>query len=119
MERLVSLFEALGQQVDDAECRGCPFQMALAELHDPAAAAHLRAAEVKHWVRGQLAGLTAEVHGIGSNAAAEALADQVMLVMEGVYASVLSTAVPGSPNPTSALVGQLLASGARAGSSTG
>src|SRR5580658_3065861 len=35
-ERILSLFDALGEQVQPERCRGCPFLMTLAEFPDPA-----------------------------------------------------------------------------------
>jgi AcrR family transcriptional regulator len=81
-ERILSLFDELVVQTQPDRCRGCPFQMALTEFPDPAAAAHRHAAANKAWVRARLGELTAAL------ADHEALADRLALLMEGVYASV-------------------------------
>jgi AcrR family transcriptional regulator len=39
-DRILAVFDALGEQVQPQVCRGCPFQMTLAEFPDPSAAAH-------------------------------------------------------------------------------
>jgi AcrR family transcriptional regulator len=83
-ERILSLFDELVVQTQPDRCRGCPFQMALTEFPDPAVAAHRNAAANKAWVRARLGELTGEL----AVADAEALADRLALLMEGVYASV-------------------------------
>ena len=84
-QRILSLFDALAVQTQPDRCRGCPFQMALTEFPDPAVAAHRHAAANKAWVRARLGELTAELEAVADP---EALADQLALLMEGVYASV-------------------------------
>lgn len=85
-ERILALFDALVLQTEPDSCRGCPFQMAMTEFPDPAFPAHRHAAANKAWVRARLGELTAEL--AGPTADAEALADRLALVIEGVYASV-------------------------------
>jgi hypothetical protein len=68
-------------QTQPGRCRGCPFQMALTEFPDPEVAAHRNAAANKVWVRTRLGEVTVGLPG------GEALADQLALLMEGVYAS--------------------------------
>ena len=93
-ERILALFDALVLQTEPDNCRGCPFQMAMTEFPDPAFPAHRHAAANKAWVRERLGELTAEL--AGPTADAEALADRLALVIEGVYASVPAT---GSNRP--------------------
>ena len=87
-ERIVGLFRAMAEVVRPELCRGCPFLMALAEFPDPGSAAHAHAVEVKAWVRDLLRGLTAELAATRRLSDPDALADQLALVMEGVYGSV-------------------------------
>lgn len=98
-DRIRSLFDALVEQVQPEHCRGCPFLMAMAELPDTSARAHALAVDTKAWVRAQLVELTAS----------EELADQLVLVMEGVYASVPALGVDGPARRARGLVESLLA----------
>jgi AcrR family transcriptional regulator len=92
-ERILALFDELIEQTQPDRCRGCPFQMALTEFADPALPAHRHAAANKAWVRARLGELTAALPGVHD---AEALADRLALLVEGVYASV---AAVGSDAP--------------------
>ena len=107
-DRLLSLFDALIEQVQPEQCRGCPFLMAMAELPDASARAHKLAVETKSWVRDQLGELTAQL----STPDPATLADQIFLVMEGVYASVQSHGADGPARQARGLVEALL-TGAR------
>lgn len=97
-DRLLSLFDALIDQVQPDRCRGCPFLMAMAELPDASMKAHVLAVETKTWVRDQIAGLTPS----------DVLADQIFLIMEGVYASVQSHGADGPARQARGLVESLL-----------
>jgi AcrR family transcriptional regulator len=103
-DRLRSLFDALIEQVRPEHCRGCPFLMAIAELPEASARAHMLAVETKTWVREQIGGLTAGL----SISDPEALADQIVLVMEGVYASVQALGIDGPARQARQLVETLL-----------
>ncbi|HEY1488105.1 MAG TPA: TetR/AcrR family transcriptional regulator [Micromonosporaceae bacterium] len=94
-DRILALFDALTDATRPETFRGCPFLMALAEYPDPASAAHVSAQTVKAWVRGKLHALTVELPG-QTRAGAPVLADQLALVVEGLYAS---TAALGSAGP--------------------
>ena len=96
-DRIRSLFDALIQQVQPDQCRGCPFLMAIAELPDASARAHTIAVETKAWVR-------AKMHELAD----DELADQLVLIMEGVYASVQALGVDGPARQARALVETLL-----------
>jgi AcrR family transcriptional regulator len=97
-DRIRSLFDALIEQVQPEHCRGCPFLMAMAELPDASAKAHALAVETKAWVRAQLATLSTS----------DELADQLVLIMEGVYASVQALGVDGPARQARGLVETLL-----------
>jgi AcrR family transcriptional regulator len=96
--RVLALFDALAEQVQPESCRGCPFQMGLAELPDADAPGHAHAVAVKAWTCDRLRSLAGD----------DVLGDQLMLVMEGVYASVASLGPPGPAARARALVERLL-----------
>jgi AcrR family transcriptional regulator len=104
--RVLSLFDALAEQVRPEHCRGCPFQMGLAELPDPGLPGHEHAVAVKAWTRSRLADLAAALLGPGE--AADVLADRLLLVLEGAYASVASLGADGPAARARALVEHLL-----------
>jgi AcrR family transcriptional regulator len=108
-DRIRSLFDALVAQVQPGQCRGCPFLMALAELPDVSAKAHALAVETKAWVRSRIGELTAGL----STSDPVVLADQLTLVMEGVYASVQALGVDGPARQARGLVETLLVTAAR------
>jgi AcrR family transcriptional regulator len=96
-ERIVALFDALSEQVQPERCRGCPFMMALTEFPDPALEGHQSAVRLKKWVRARLRRLVDELGSArprkGFDAAA--LADHLMLLFEGVYATAQALGVEG------------------------
>jgi AcrR family transcriptional regulator len=94
-ERVMALFDTIAEQVQPEICRGCPFLMALAEFPDPTHPAHVIAVSTKAWVRDLLRDLAealADAEGVEDPAL---LADQLALVVEGVYASVQALSVSG------------------------
>jgi AcrR family transcriptional regulator len=97
-ERILALFDALADQIRPENCRGCPFLMALAEYPDPRSAVHITAVATKSWVRGRLRELVDEHALVAPVRDPAVLADQLALVMEGVYASAaaLGTAGPAA-----------------------
>lgn len=103
-DRLLALFDALIDEVQPERCRGCPFQMALAEVPSPDLSAHIHAVDTKAWVRAQLGTLTRAL-GIEDPAT---LADQLMVLIEGVYASAQSLGADGPARTTRGLVETLL-----------
>jgi AcrR family transcriptional regulator len=107
-DQILALFDALAEQVQPHQCRGCPFLMALAEFPDPAHPAHRHAVAMKSWVRARLGDLTAELPGSGSLAPPAELADHLVLIMEGVYASAQALGAQGPARRARALAGRLL-----------
>lgn len=103
-DRIRSLFDALIEQVRPEHCRGCPFLMAMAELPEASARAHALAVETKAWVRARIGELTAGL----SISDPTVLADQLVLVMEGVYASVQALGVDGPARQARQLVEALV-----------
>ena len=103
--RITAVFDALAGQVAPQRCRGCPFLMALTEFPDPANAAHQQAVETKAWVRRRFRELTAELRRGG----ADDLADQLVLLMEGVYGSAQALSADGPARLARALAEKLIA----------
>lgn len=104
-DRILALFAALAVQVRPDNCRGCPFQLGIAELADPALPGRAHAVAAKAWTRERLRALATEL--TGSEAGGAVLGDQLMLVFDGVYASVLSLGDSGPAAGASALVERL------------
>jgi AcrR family transcriptional regulator len=96
--QILAVFDALAEQVQPQHCRGCPFLMALAEFPDPEHPAHRAAVAMKTWVRDRL----------GQLAGSELLADQLSLVMEGVYASAQALSAAGPARHARTVVEALL-----------
>ncbi|MEW9526978.1 TetR/AcrR family transcriptional regulator [Microbispora sp. NPDC049125] len=106
--RVLALFDALFVQVGAEDCRGCVFLMALAELPDRDLPAHRSATAVKEWMRGRLRELTREMAAVTPIRDPAALADQLALIVEGVYASVQALGVDGPARQARGLVEILL-----------
>jgi AcrR family transcriptional regulator len=110
--RILAVFDALEEQVQPHNCRGCPFLQALAELPDENDAAHRHAVAVKTWMRGQLRQLvdafTAAASPSDPVADPVGLADHLALLMEGVYASVSALGAQGPARRARAIVESLL-----------
>jgi len=94
-DQILAVFDALGEQVQPQNCRGCPFLMALAEFPDPAHPAHRAAVSMKAWVRDRFGQPAAALAGDGRPTRPEMLADQLSLVMEGTYASAQALSADG------------------------
>jgi len=104
-KRLLGVFDALIEQVQPQRCRGCPFQMALIEFPDHDLPAHRNAVALKTWVRERLGDLVAKA---GPFADPDELADQLMIVMEGVYASAQSMNADGPARRARGLAERLI-----------
>jgi AcrR family transcriptional regulator len=94
-DRILALFDALAGVTGPKEFRGCPFLMVLAEYPDARSAAHVSAQAVKAWVRAKLHELAHQLPGC-DGPTADAIADRLALVIEGLYAS---TAALGTEGP--------------------
>jgi AcrR family transcriptional regulator len=86
-ERILALFDALAEQTQPQRCRGCPFLMALTEFPDPELPAHAHAVATKAWVRDRLRTLTDDLAATTPVRDPAALADDLAVIVEGVYAS--------------------------------
>ena len=94
-DRILAYLDGLMETIGPNSFRGCPFLMALAEYPDPESAAHVSAQAVKAWVRGKLRDLVTQLPGVDPRTQA-VVADQLALVVEGLYAS---TAALGNDGP--------------------
>jgi AcrR family transcriptional regulator len=107
--RILAVFDALTVQVQPERCRGCPFQMALTEFPDAGVTAHQLAVGTKAWVRdrfGELTDALAAEHDRDGNPAE--LADQLALLMEGVYASAQALSADGPARRARSLAEKLI-----------
>jgi len=86
-DRILAVFDALAEQVQPHQCRGCPFLMALAEFPDADHPARQGAIAMKTWVRGRFGELAEEFVAASPAHDPIELADDLSLVMEGGYAS--------------------------------
>jgi AcrR family transcriptional regulator len=111
--RILALFDALAEQVRPERCRGCPFQMALAEFPDAALPARRNAVANKAWVRERLGGIADELAEGEPGGDPAALADELALLVEGVYASAQSSDAGGAAARARALAERLLAAPGR------
>jgi AcrR family transcriptional regulator len=105
---ILAVFDALAVQVHPEKCRGCPFVMGLAELPDAGLEAHKHAVATKAWVRERFRELTRELPNTKGARKPAALADELVLVMEGVYASAAALGTDGPARQARALVESLL-----------
>jgi AcrR family transcriptional regulator len=112
-ERILALFDMVGEAVQPDRCRGCPFLMALAEFPAASAAAHASAVATKAWVRERIGAVAGELAAAEPVRDPEALADQLSLVLEGVYGSVQALGAGGPAARARATAEALLAAGAR------
>lgn len=93
-DRLLALFEGLAENTGPDCFRGCPFLLALAEYPDPNSAAHMSAQAVKAWVRGRLRELTGQLPAVNRRQR-DVAADQLALIVEGIYASTSALGTDG------------------------
>jgi AcrR family transcriptional regulator len=107
-DQILALFDALAEQVQPHQCRGCPFLMALAEFPMAAHPAHRHAVAMKSWVRSRLGELTDELASTVSLPHPATVADHLALLMEGVYASAQALGADGPARRARALAGTLL-----------
>jgi AcrR family transcriptional regulator len=82
-DKLIAIFDALSERADSATCLGCPDQATAAEFPDSEHPGHKVALANKQKVRSHLS----ELAGDAGLREPEALADQLMLLMDGAYAS--------------------------------
>jgi AcrR family transcriptional regulator len=100
--RILATFEQLTEPTRSEPCRGCPLVLALGEFPDPGLPAHAGAVAHKEWVRRHLTELAA---GLPDPAA---VADRVVLVIEGTNAAGQTLGPDGPVRQGRALVGVIL-----------
>lgn len=105
---ILAMFDALAEQIAAPGCRGCPFLIALGEFPDDQVLAHRHAAPTKDWVRSQFRALSAALAETSNAEPPSHLADELFLMMEGVYASVQSFGPDGPALRARTLVDHLL-----------
>jgi AcrR family transcriptional regulator len=91
--RLVSMFDAVGKLANDPQCLGCTFQGTAAEFPDPEHPGHRVALAHKQAVLARLGALAREA----DLRAPEALADQLLLLMDGAWVAARMFG-PGNPS---------------------
>jgi hypothetical protein len=87
--------------------------MALAEFPDPKAAAHRNAVTMKSWVHKRFGELTDELATTAPVSDPAALADELVVVMEGVYASAQALGATGPARRARAIAETLIDVAAR------
>lgn len=97
--RLLGLIDWYAAQAADAHFEGCPFHHAAAEFSDPAHPIHAVARDQKLWLRGVLKDLAQEA-GLKRPAS---VAEQLLVVVEGVLASAAAGALEDGPRSARAL----------------
>jgi AcrR family transcriptional regulator len=97
-------FDDLDARVCDADYRGCAFSMALAEYPDPDSEVHREAIAHNQRVRARFRELTAAA-GVADPATT---AEQLQIVMSGIYASAPNRTPGAAPGPGAALARRLL-----------
>ncbi len=103
-ESIVGVFEAALVQVRSSDYRGCPFQMVLAEFPTTDHAAHRAAVANKEWMRKQFTELCSAL----DTSPASVLADQLCVLLDGLYVSAQSLGPTGYAATTTAIVDQLV-----------
>jgi len=106
-DRILAYIDGLADNTGPDSFRGCPFLMALAEYPDPESAAHASAQAVKAWVRDKLHELTGQLPGIAPRSRS-AVADQLALVVEGLYASAAALGTDGPAKRAHALAALII-----------
>lgn len=87
-ERILAVFDAFTDEALADSCRGCPFQLVLAEYPDRSSEAHLRAVAHKTWLRALFHDLVRELAKDAPVHDADGLGEHLALVAEGIYGSV-------------------------------
>lgn len=106
--RILAVFDALGDHIHPDVCRGCTFLMTLAEFPDHDLPAHRNAVVAKSWIRERMGELTADLARTTTIPDPAALADQLVLIIEGVNASSQALGVDGPARQARLLAESLL-----------
>ena len=81
LERLLGVFTGLATLVGSPQCLGCPFLLAAAELPEPGTRGHEVARRHKERLRERLRTMSVQAGAVD----AEALGDQLLLLMDGAF----------------------------------
>lgn len=95
-DRILAVFDVFTEVALSDACRGCPFLMALTEYPDPDSPVHVAAVAHKAWLRELFRRLTGQLAAETVLADPDGLAEELMLVADGIYGSVQSLG-PGGP----------------------
>jgi AcrR family transcriptional regulator len=104
-DALPRLFDELDERTAQPGYRGCPFRLALAEYPDLDSPVHRAASENKRVTRARFL----EMATAAGADVPELVADQLMVVMDGVCASAADRATSSASGMASAMVRRLLA----------
>jgi AcrR family transcriptional regulator len=106
---LVNVVDRLDANARAGDYRGCPFRMALAEYPAPDSEVHQAAIQTKVRTLGQLRALAAEAGCTDPDGTAE----QLMLIIEGIWATAVERGPDSPPSAGPALVRTILGAAAR------
>jgi AcrR family transcriptional regulator len=85
-DQILAIFDAVFNEIESGQFRGCAMMMTLAEFPDPDLPAHRNAIEGKTWLRNTLGELTDRL-GLDDPTVPAELADQLSLALEGLLAT--------------------------------
>lgn len=106
-DRILALFDGLAGITASEDFRGCPFLMTLAEYPDPGSAAHREARGVKSWVRAKIHALTGQLPHLAPEKV-DTVADQLALIVEGLYGSTAALGADGPARQASSLAALII-----------
>ncbi|MFB8281159.1 TetR/AcrR family transcriptional regulator [Nocardia colli] len=106
--RILALFDQALRRMRSVEGRGCPILLTMSEFPDSNSPAYRRAIAYKRWLRDQLGELTAELSDQVRIPHPEALADQLLLIIDGMYVSTQVFGPEGPPSQAKAIIERLI-----------
>ncbi|WP_036333432.1 TetR/AcrR family transcriptional regulator [Microbispora sp. ATCC PTA-5024] len=107
-DRILALFDELLAQTQPHVSRGCPFLMTLAEYPQSEAGCHRHAVDLKKWTHARMLELVDQLAESQTVDDPAGLADHLILIMEGVYASVQALGAQGPARRARAIAERLL-----------
>ncbi|RIQ11089.1 TetR/AcrR family transcriptional regulator [Jiangella rhizosphaerae] len=107
-DQILAIFDTVFAEVSSDRYRGCAMLKTLAEFPDPALPAHRNAVAAKSWLRQTLRELTGRL-GVADPGT---LADQLMLVLDGMHATGQSLGPTGPAKQARRLAETLLSAAA-------
>ncbi len=103
-DQILAIFDTVYGEVGSEQYRGCALQITLAEFPDAGLPAHRNAVAAKTWLRGTFRELTGRL-GVESP---DELADDLLLIHEGLHATAQSLGPAGPAGRARHLVAALL-----------